>query len=407
MLSLFRPSVAWAVHGGLGGLTRSFSPFAAVDPGILFVEIGAGANYSCGLRPDGRAFCWGANFFGQLGDGTQTSSLTPVPVAGGHVFSRLSVGNTTACGITVPGVTYCWGSNQEGQLGGGLPTGLNQLSTSPVQVSGGLTFIGVSVGLVHVCGRATDGFIYCWGRNDAGQLGNGTVGGFSNVPVPVSNSATLGLFGVSAGFQLTCGRTGSGALYCWGAASRFGNGPVAGNLAVPTPAGNGGSFSAVSSGALYACGLTPSGAGMCWGSNLAGEAGIGNTTTPFVPTAVVGGLVFQTGDVNNNNNVLAHTCAVTTASQAYCWGSNEWFQLGATSADTCTGVGPPSPPLFNCSRSPVAVSGGLQFLSVAVGLQHTCGIALDSKAYCWGRNTAGELGDGTTINRAAPVQVVP
>ena len=163
------------------------APPGAGPPSFLFdwVSMGAGSGYSCGLRSDGSALCWGANNFGQLGDGSQTSSSTPVPVSGGLTFKEIAVGDIHTCGIDTTGALYCWGSNITGQLGAGLPTGLGGFSTTPVPVSVGLTFVSVNAGLRSSCSIATDGATYCWGLNGDGQLGNGTTTG-SLTPVAVT-----------------------------------------------------------------------------------------------------------------------------------------------------------------------------------------------------------------------------
>jgi alpha-tubulin suppressor-like RCC1 family protein len=106
-------------------------------------------------------------------------------------------------------------------------------------------------------------------------------------------------------------------------------------------------------------------------------------------------------DANTTNSILAHTCGVTQSDQVYCWGSNQRLQLGATGASTCSF----STLTFNCSFSPLSVGGGIAFETVAVGNAHTCGVGRDRALYCWGWNGAGQLGDGTTTDQAAPVRV--
>ncbi len=392
-----------AARGGIPG-----PPPGAGPPSFLsdWVSMGAGSGFSCGLRSDGSALCWGANDLGQLGDASQTSSSTPVPVSGGLRFRQLSVGDIHTCGIDTAGVLYCWGSNVEGQLGAGLPTGLDGFSTTPVPVTGGLSFVTINAGLRSSCGIATDGVTYCWGLNVDGQLGNGVVGGHSAVPVAVQNSGALGFTAVSTGFRTSCALTSGGAAYCWGSTAfgQFGNGPPTPPFlsAIPTPAGSGLTFASLGVGSAYACGLASNGSAQCWSTiNFAGELGIGSNAASNTPGLVVGDLTFAMLDANSGNNILAHTCGVTTASEAYCWGSNRKDQLGATGASTCTF----NAVAFNCSLSPVAVGGAIAFRSVAVGTEHTCGVALDGSGYCWGRNTSGELGDGTVTDRPLPTLV--
>ena len=392
LISMLSPFATAPVANGAGGQCNGTI--------TEWIQVGAGGNYSCGLRVDGAAFCWGGNGAGQLGDGTQNSHLIPAPVSGGHTFAALAVGNVNACGLTSAGSLYCWGSNPNGELGAGLPVGAGQFSAVPVLVSGGLTFASVSMGLSYSCGITTGAVTYCWGANQHGQLGSGAVGVGTNVPAAVINSATLGFQRVSTGFFATCALTNASALYCWGESSSFGNGAASGMTTTPTPAGNGVSFQQVTEGDGVLCGLAASGVAFCWSRSNAGQSGTGGTAFLTVPTAVAGGLLFQMLDGNSNNTVNEHTCGVTQSGQAYCWGNNDQSQLGATAASTCTFSG-----TYNCSLTPIAVSGGIQFSTVALGNSHTCGLGVDHAIYCWGSNASGQLGDGTTTNRAAPVRV--
>jgi alpha-tubulin suppressor-like RCC1 family protein len=126
---------------------------------------------SCGLIPDGLAYCWGDNSTGALGDGTHTKRSSPAAVDGDHQFNTLSVGAAHVCGLTTASRAFCWGSNGNGELGIGATT---SSISSPVAVSGGLTFKAVTAGTIFTCGIAADDHAYCWGANQYGQLGNGT-----------------------------------------------------------------------------------------------------------------------------------------------------------------------------------------------------------------------------------------
>jgi alpha-tubulin suppressor-like RCC1 family protein len=382
--------------------TEGRSGTASITVAQVPVAIGAGGDFSCALRSDGAAFCWGRNTSGQLGNGTQIPSAVPVAVSGDHAFDQLIVGDRVACGITTAGVAYCWGSNRSGRLGAGLS--VTTLSSSvPVLVSGGHRFENLSVGLATTCGVATDGVTYCWGNNGFGTLGDGTHIP-SNVPVAVINSASLGFVTVTTGFLNTCALDGAGAAFCWGHdQGRFGNGTPGSNSSTPISAASGRILATIKAGNFYFCGLGGSGGASCWGSdNLAGELGIGSLARPAVPTAVAGGLSFTSLDPNDNNNSRAHTCGVTTTNDAWCWGSNEFGQLGGPSAERCA-----SPTTtFDCSSRPVAVSGNHKFTSIAVGIMHVCGLTLEGNVLCWGQNDANQLGDGTTTDSPVPVLVV-
>src|SRR5204863_266529 len=138
---------------------------------LTFTAVSAGLNHTCGVTATGAAYCWGYNdLYGALGDGTTTTRLSPVLVAGGVSFAGGRAGNAYTCGVTAAGATYCWGYNGNGQLGDGTTT----TRLSPVLVAGSVSFAAVSAGSVHTCGVTTAGAAYCWGSNNAGQLGDGT-----------------------------------------------------------------------------------------------------------------------------------------------------------------------------------------------------------------------------------------
>ncbi len=136
---------------------------------LTFDVVSAGDHHACGLRTGGRAYCWGLNADGQLGDGTTTRRLTPVAVAGGHVWTAIKASGRHTCALTPGGTVYCWGQNTRGQLG----TGTTFASPTPVLVVGGQLFSFLTAGWEHTCG-VTSGIgrvVYCWGSNARGQLG--------------------------------------------------------------------------------------------------------------------------------------------------------------------------------------------------------------------------------------------
>ena len=300
-----------------GSLSASES--AAFDIVLTFASISAGANHTCGLTAGGSIYCWGSNDFRQLGDGTTTNRLTPVPVSGGLSFASVSlgIGINHTCGITSSGGANCWGQNDNGQLGDGTTAE----HFTPVPVSGGLSFTSVSAGESHTCGMTTSGDAYCWGSNSNGQLGDGTTTA-RLTPVPVSGGLTFAL--VSAGSSYTCGITTGGTTYCWGANGngQLGDGTTTQSLA-PGLLSGGLSLASVSAGFSQSCGLTSGGDTYCWGRNQFGMLGDGTTTDRLTPALVFGGFSFAsvtTGGV--------HTCALILDGDAYCWGRNNVGQLG-------------------------------------------------------------------------------
>lgn len=272
--------------------------------------------------------------------------------------------NGPTCGLTLMGFAYCWGGNDIGQLGDG--TTVARLTPSPVQ--GGLRFVQLTAGGGSACGLTNTHEAYCWG----GNLGDGTT---EHRLVPTLVSGGLSFAQVSAGAGHTCGVTTQRVAYCWGYGDygQLGDGTALSRL-TPTPVDGVLDFVQVSAGALHTCGVTAANVAYCWGENQVGELGDSSTTRRFSPTAVSGGLAFVQVSAQEHR-----TCGVTTDSAAYCWGE---FQ-----------------------RSPTLVPGGLDFAQVDAGAFYNCGVTTAGLAYCWGENNHGQLGDGTTDNRATPTLV--
>lgn len=372
-------------------------------PSVLsgIIALGSGNNFSCALRNDGLVYCWGSNASGVFGNGSLAGSPVPVETSGPQRFIALAVGDANVCGLTAVGDAYCWGDNLNGQVGTGLVGG-NVLV--PAAVSGGHAFTSLSIGLRSICGLATDGITYCWGNNIFGQLGVGVSGGSVHVPTPVVNSAALGFTSVSAGFFASCALTATGATYCWGSGGpQFGNGTSSPSSNVPVPAAGGRTLAQLDQGALYSCAITAGGRVGCWGQQAAGELGNGGFAPQvFVPTPIATTLKFGSIDANSNNSFLGYSCGLLQTGQAWCWGSNEFGQLGATGASSCT-FGSTT---FNCSAVPLPVAGGRIFTKVAVGLRHTCALESGGQVYCWGDNSLGQLGNNSTVPSQMPVRVV-
>ena len=169
-------------------------------PDVKAVLIGVGVYHTCGVTTGGAAYCWG-------NDGSGLRSSSPLAVSGGLSFATVSAGDHT-CGVTTAGAAYCWGDNFFAQLGDGTTT----TRTSPVAVLGGLTFATVSAGVSHTCGVTTAGAAYCWGSNATGQLGDGTTTRHMS-PVAVAGGLTFAVVSAGDGGPHTCGVTLDGAAY--------------------------------------------------------------------------------------------------------------------------------------------------------------------------------------------------
>jgi alpha-tubulin suppressor-like RCC1 family protein len=367
---------------------------ATTASALVFAQLSAGNAHTCGVTSDNRLYCWGANLDGELGDGTTTKRLVPVPVGGTLRFRQVSAGGQNTCGVTTDNRAYCWGFNLLGTVGDGTTTGPR---LTPVPVTGGHLFRRVEVGRYHVCAVTSSGDrAFCWGDNRSGQLGIGnntgpetiSSGGFSSKPVAVSG--TLTFRHVAAGAAHTCGVTTDNRVFCWGS-NRYGAvGDSSTALLRLRPVRVAGTrqYRQVDAGPEYTCAVTLGSRAFCWGQGLYGRLGNGEAPkNSRYPRPVSGGLSFDrvsTGDV--------HACAETTGNRAYCWGNNSGGELGdGTTTDRLT---------------PRAVVGGLFFSQVSAGGEHTCGRTSVGRAYCWGYGGTGALGTGTTdIVNPTPVPV--
>ncbi len=313
-------------------------------------------------------------------------ALAPDP-AFATTASAISASGDHTCALTNTGGIKCWGINPYGQLGDGTTTG----RTTPVDVNGLTSGVSaVIAGYDHTCALTSAGGIKCWGRNAEGELGNGTTTG-RTTPVDVIG-LTSGASAVSGGFNNTCALTTFGGVKCWGynGSGQLGNGTTFDSSAL-TPVdvfGLTSGATAVGVGETSACALTSSSGVKCWGGNANGRLGDGTRTASSTPVDVSG----LTSDVAAISVSEYHTCALTTAGGIKCWGRNAEGELGnGTTTDSST---------------PVDVSGltsGVAAVSAAE--YHTCALTTAGAVKCWGYNSDGQLGDGTTSQRTTPVDV--
>ncbi len=262
-----------------------------------------------------------------------------------------------------------------------------QSGTAAVSVQGQLLFSSVNAGGFHSCGLTGLGAVYCWGANAFGALGDGNTNP-RIVPIPVAGGLVISK--LSAAYDQTCGLTKIGAAYCWGynGNGQLGDGTLTSRTA-PVLVSGGLVFSSIAVSDFFTCGLTTSGAAYCWGDNSSSQLGDGTTTSHIVPAPVAGGIAFAQLAVGSG-----HACGLSVTGTAYCWGDNTYGQLGdGTTVNRAT---------------PTPVAGGVLFASVTPGFVHTCALTAAGVAYCWGDNSYGEPGNGTvgTAAQLTPAQVI-
>jgi alpha-tubulin suppressor-like RCC1 family protein len=411
---------------------RSSSPPAEIT------TIHMGGGHTCAVTTDGTGYCWGTNELGELGVGGAPEVCTvtlypgrvdsipcataPLRVAGRQRWRDIVPGNDHTCGLTQDGAAYCWGLDGSGShrmLGGkatkqacnrGVPK--YDCSPVPVPVRGSHRFVEISTGGGHACALTAEGQAYCWGDAMRGQLGNGST---TSADRPVRVVGELRFRTLAAGNGHTCGITREERLYCWGSNlfGELGNGRYGEDTTVPVAVTEGLRFRSVSTGTENTCAVTVEGALYCWGLNASGQLGTASTETcrwgdasyPCAtrPLQVSGNRTWSA--VSTRMNV---TCGLSEG-RAYCWGENRQGLLGAAAADRCqdpaaVALGKVEP--FPCSRAPLPVSGPDTFRSISTMWSSTCALTPEGRAYCWGANGVGQLGDGSTARRTEPTPVV-
>ena len=390
-------------YGQLGSSLLTLHPFpiSVTNLAGTVTAIDAGAYHTCALITGGTIQCWGLNSSGQLGNGTTNNSPSPVTVTGLSNVTQIASGYVYTCVLINGGLTSgsveCWGDNTYGQLGG--PPSIIPV-TAPVAVAGlpagGVAAIATS--LDHTCALMNDHLaIYCWGKNTYGQLGNGTVSPLpSATPVPVSLTLPPGttITTLSAGAQQTCALLSTGKVYCWGdgISGQIGNGLFQTVNSSPVLVSNMPDAIAISSGGYadtgHTCALTSAHGVVCWGNNAYGQLGDGTESNRNIPVFVSG----LTSGVLSIRVGVNHSCAFMNDLTARCWGSDGSGQLG-------DGV-------VSISTKPID-SGGFTggVTQVGTGDRNTCAL-VNGQVWCWGSNHDSQLvGDGSTTNRPAPVQV--
>ncbi|MEO8329173.1 MAG: hypothetical protein ABI586_04120, partial [Candidatus Nanopelagicales bacterium] len=412
--------------------------------GSSLSDITAGGVHTCAIDIEGKAYCWGLDINGQLGNGAAGHALEPrrvstTGVLKGKTLVDISAGRSHTCAVAANGRVYCWGSNEDGQVG--AVTQPVQPVPVAVDTSGalhGINLIAIDSGRAHTCAVAANGSVYCWGDNTFGQIGDGTT---TNRPLPrkVANTgADITAKAISVGDDGSCALTRSGNLFCWGS----GNTTPVGVRAL-----RGTDIQHFTTGYGHTCAITGAKRTFCWGKNNYGELGNGTTMYASSPSPIdmsgelsgkhlvdisatqfgtcgltAGGGIFCWGTAEifqrngadttspsrvlgvqtalNNKNIAEitevgdiHTCALTDTGEAYCWGSNTQGQLGLGKS-------------ISVSRpAAVLTSGaldGITLAHIAAGASHTCATSDVGVAYCWGEGEFGQLGTGSDLRRYTP-----
>jgi len=347
-----------------------------------------GGYHTCALLSDGSAKCWGADWSGQLGDGTSDSDSHPTPVLVTNLANAVAIttGDSFTCALLSNGSAKCWGDRYHGELGIGT-SDFN--SPIPILVTNLANAVAITAGESHACALLANGSAKCWGSDWSGELGIGTSDSDSH-PTPVLVTNLANAVAMAGGGYYTCALLNDGTAECWGY-NRYGELGDGTNVSKFTPVTVSGLTNAVAitAGEYHTCALLSDGSVKCWGKNDAGQLGIGTSDSNPHPTPVL---------VTNLANAVAitagyvHTCALLSNGSIKCWGDNSDEELGDGTS--------------NDSPTPVLVTNIANAVAITAGVYHTCALLSDGSAKCWGYNDYGELGDGTTTQRNTPVSVL-
>jgi alpha-tubulin suppressor-like RCC1 family protein len=293
-----------------------------------------------------------------------------------------------SCALTSAGQVLCWGDNEAGALGDGTLT-LSYIPVAVREISYQISDVAaISAGGSHACARTNVGAVVCWGYNRAGQLGNsGTTN--SSTPVAVTGLSS-GVAAISAGGVHTCALTSTGGIQCWGSNvfGQLGNGTTTNSTTPVAVTGLSSGVVAIAAGGSHTCALTDTGAVKCWGYNAEGELGNGSKTNSTTPVAVTG----LSSGVAAISAGGSHTCALTSAGAVKCWGNNLYGELGNGTNTN--------------SNTPVAVSGlSSGVMAISAGFYHTCAVISGGAVNCWGSNSDGQLSGANHTNFSFPVAV--
>lgn len=378
----------------------------------LWASVGLGDEFSCALTTDGDGYCWGRQFHGQGGTGQANRlNLFIQPILGGRTFGSIHAGSRSHCALSGDGSTWCSGYNAWGVLGTSViqptPCGV-ECVYEQVPVEGG-PFTEIGLRETHGCGLTSAGAAHCWGTANAQSLGNGSDGSLSacasgaspancsRTPYPVAGSQAFASLTVGA---VSCGLTAPGDplgnVWCWGENKwgSVGDGTFNNRYYTPVRGGGGMTFAQIDGGMDNTCALTDTGEAWCWGYNTYGTLGNGDVSQPEVCWASSGtvcakspvqvaapaGVSFTQISVGDGFGAY-HACAIADSGDAYCWGRNDYGQVGDGVSTTD-------------HAAPTPVAGGHRFIDIEAGRYHTCGVTTGRDLYCWGRNEYAQLGAG-------------
>ncbi|MBY0278508.1 hypothetical protein K2Z84_24520 [Candidatus Binatia bacterium] len=349
-------------------------PFAAPVWAATATRIGAGDSHTCARTDSGGLRCWGDV---AIGDGDVAKRRIPVDVPSlAGIVADIAIGREHNCVVTTTGGAKCWGRNANGEVGTGTTSPNELVPVDVVGLSSGV--LQIAAGWHHTCAVLSGGGVKCWGKNHAGQLGDGTTDD-SALPVDVVGLGAP-VTALAASFARTCALTDAGGVKCWGDLT------TGASLAPLDVVGLTSGVTAIVDAEDHTCALLASGGVKCWGQNDFGQLGRAISAPSATPVDV-----YELTDAVAINAIASHTCVVTSSGGAKCWGRNVDGQIGD---DT-------SVPYRISPYDVSELSSGVA--AVAAGVDHSCAVKTDGSVKCWGAGFHGAIGSGDL----SPLQPLP
>ena len=351
----------------------------------MWKSVSAGGYHNLAIRTDGTLWAWGENTEGQLGDGTLDNQPAPVQIGTATSWATISAGGGHSLATRTDGTLWAWGDNFYGQLGDGS----NADHLVPTQVGTSTDWASIAAGFYHGLATHTDGTLWAWGRNNSGQLGD-TSTSDRNAPVQVGTSNTWA--SIAAGEAHNLARQADGTLWAWGddARGQLGGGAT-GNKSVPTQVGTDTDWASADAGGTHSLAIRTNGTLWAWGGNGSGQLGDGTApTNKSIPT--------QVGTDTNWASVsaaAAHSLATRIDGTFWAWGFNTYGQVG----DGTSGAG-------TNKSVPTQIGSLTSWAFVSGGGDYSLARRSDGTHWAWGRNSSGQLGDGSTNPTNVPIEIL-